>query len=61
MYVCMYVCIYVCMYNISIYKKVLTKMSCRYPVLETVQKYLWPRLCKLDQRTLYNHNPKNLH
>ncbi|KAM6543171.1 hypothetical protein CsatB_007618 [Cannabis sativa] len=24
-----------------------------YPVLETVQKYLWPRLCKLDQRTLY--------
>ncbi|XP_048326250.2 transcriptional activator DEMETER isoform X1 [Ziziphus jujuba] len=24
-----------------------------YPVLESVQKYLWPRLCKLDQRTLY--------
>ncbi|KAK6933517.1 Demeter, RRM-fold domain, partial [Dillenia turbinata] len=24
-----------------------------YPVLETIQKYLWPRLCKLDQRTLY--------
>ncbi|XP_048546768.1 protein ROS1C-like [Triticum urartu] len=24
-----------------------------YPVLETVQKYLWPRLCKLDQKTLY--------
>ncbi|KAK4774617.1 hypothetical protein SAY86_009552 [Trapa natans] len=24
-----------------------------YPVLETVQKYLWPRLCKLDQPTLY--------
>ncbi|KHN37846.1 Transcriptional activator DEMETER [Glycine soja] len=24
-----------------------------YPVLEAVQKYLWPRLCKLDQRTLY--------
>jgi hypothetical protein len=24
----------------------------RYPVLETIQKYLWPRLCKLDQKTL---------
>ncbi|CAA3014678.1 ROS1-like isoform X1 [Olea europaea subsp. europaea] len=24
-----------------------------YPVLETIQKYMWPRLCKLDQRTLY--------
>ncbi|KAH0451462.1 hypothetical protein IEQ34_018761 [Dendrobium chrysotoxum] len=24
-----------------------------YPVLATIQKYLWPRLCKLDQRTLY--------
>ncbi|PAN19247.1 hypothetical protein PAHAL_3G258700 [Panicum hallii] len=24
-----------------------------YPVLETIQKYLWPRLCKLDQQTLY--------
>ncbi|XP_042436649.1 protein ROS1A-like isoform X3 [Zingiber officinale] len=24
-----------------------------YPILETVQKYIWPRLCKLDQRTLY--------
>ncbi|KFK38383.1 hypothetical protein AALP_AA3G106500 [Arabis alpina] len=24
-----------------------------YPVLESVQKYLWPRLCKLDQKTLY--------
>ncbi|KAG6680328.1 hypothetical protein I3842_13G036400 [Carya illinoinensis] len=24
-----------------------------YPVLETIQKYLWPRLCNLDQRTLY--------
>ncbi|KAL9675968.1 hypothetical protein QQ045_004178 [Rhodiola kirilowii] len=24
-----------------------------YPMLETVQKYLWPRLCKLDQATLY--------
>ncbi|KDP42755.1 hypothetical protein JCGZ_23695 [Jatropha curcas] len=24
-----------------------------YPVLESIQKYLWPRLCKLDQRTLY--------
>ncbi|XP_074558509.1 DNA glycosylase/AP lyase ROS1-like [Curcuma longa] len=24
-----------------------------YPLLETIQKYLWPRLCKLDQRTLY--------
>ncbi|XP_024037730.1 protein ROS1 isoform X2 [Citrus clementina] len=25
----------------------------KYPVLESIQKYLWPRLCKLDQRTLY--------
>ncbi|KAK3133756.1 hypothetical protein QOZ80_6AG0540550 [Eleusine coracana subsp. coracana] len=24
-----------------------------YPMLEQIQKYLWPRLCKLDQRTLY--------
>ncbi|PWA75235.1 DNA glycosylase [Artemisia annua] len=24
-----------------------------YPVLESIQKYLWPRLCKLDQLTLY--------
>ncbi|KAL8149978.1 hypothetical protein AgCh_006841 [Apium graveolens] len=24
-----------------------------YPMLESIQKYLWPRLCKLDQRTLY--------
>lgn len=24
-----------------------------YPVLETIQKYLWPRLCTLDQQTLY--------
>ncbi|KAG0486928.1 hypothetical protein HPP92_009023 [Vanilla planifolia] len=24
-----------------------------YPVLETIQKYLWPRLCKLDHKTLY--------
>uniref|UniRef100_A0A5B7A3U4 Putative transcriptional activator DEMETER isoform X2 n=1 Tax=Davidia involucrata TaxID=16924 RepID=A0A5B7A3U4_DAVIN len=24
-----------------------------YPMLETIQKYLWPRLCKMDQRTLY--------
>ncbi|KAA8539186.1 hypothetical protein F0562_025878 [Nyssa sinensis] len=24
-----------------------------YPVLESIQKYIWPRLCKLDQRTLY--------
>ncbi|XP_050363845.1 transcriptional activator DEMETER-like isoform X2 [Argentina anserina] len=24
-----------------------------YPMLETIQKYLWPRLCKLDQLTLY--------
>ncbi|PNT18319.2 hypothetical protein POPTR_010G234400v4 [Populus trichocarpa] len=24
-----------------------------YPILESIQKYLWPRLCKLDQRTLY--------
>ncbi|XP_039021761.1 transcriptional activator DEMETER-like [Hibiscus syriacus] len=24
-----------------------------YPILESIQKYLWPRLCKLDQKTLY--------
>ncbi|KAG9159080.1 hypothetical protein Leryth_017546 [Lithospermum erythrorhizon] len=24
-----------------------------YPVQESIQQYLWPRLCKLDQRTLY--------
>ncbi|XP_038712600.1 transcriptional activator DEMETER-like isoform X2 [Tripterygium wilfordii] len=24
-----------------------------YPVLESIQKHLWPRLCKLDQQTLY--------
>ncbi|WOL03468.1 transcriptional activator DEMETER-like [Canna indica] len=24
-----------------------------YPILETIQKYLWPRLCTLDQPTLY--------
>ncbi|XP_072965089.1 protein ROS1C isoform X2 [Typha angustifolia] len=24
-----------------------------YPMLEKIQKYLWPRLCKLDQQTLY--------
>ncbi|KAI3793514.1 hypothetical protein L1987_36133 [Smallanthus sonchifolius] len=24
-----------------------------YPMLESIQKYLWPRLCKLDQLTLY--------
>nr|GMC86278.1 protein ROS1-like [Ipomoea batatas] len=24
-----------------------------YPILESIQKYLWPRLCKLDQETLY--------
>ncbi|XP_048549196.1 protein ROS1A-like [Triticum urartu] len=24
-----------------------------YPVLDHIQKYLWPRLCKLDQFTLY--------
>ncbi|KAL3628366.1 hypothetical protein CASFOL_027412 [Castilleja foliolosa] len=24
-----------------------------YPVMESIQKYLWPRLCKLDQPTLY--------
>ncbi|XP_025014609.2 uncharacterized protein LOC8267010 isoform X1 [Ricinus communis] len=24
-----------------------------YPVMDTIQKYLWPRLCKLDQKTLY--------
>ncbi|XP_059296260.1 DNA glycosylase/AP lyase ROS1-like [Lycium ferocissimum] len=24
-----------------------------YPILESIQQYLWPRLCKLDQRTLY--------
>ncbi|ONK77095.1 uncharacterized protein A4U43_C02F3050 [Asparagus officinalis] len=25
-----------------------------YPDLATIQKYLWPRLCKFDQETLYN-------
>ncbi|XP_010468090.1 PREDICTED: DEMETER-like protein 2 [Camelina sativa] len=25
----------------------------QYPVLDSVQRYLWPRLCKLDQKTLY--------
>lgn len=25
----------------------------QYPVLESIQKHLWPRLCKLDQKTLY--------
>ncbi|KAJ4810431.1 demeter-like protein 3 [Rhynchospora pubera] len=24
-----------------------------YPVMESIQKYLWPRLCKEDQKTLY--------
>ncbi|KAL6211493.1 hypothetical protein ACLB2K_016718 [Fragaria x ananassa] len=24
-----------------------------YPMLDSIQKYLWPRLCKLDQLTLY--------
>ncbi|CAH2074154.1 unnamed protein product [Thlaspi arvense] len=24
-----------------------------YPVLQSIQKYLWPRLCKMDQATLY--------
>ncbi|KAK1301190.1 Protein ROS1 [Acorus calamus] len=24
-----------------------------YPILDSIQKYLWPRLCILDQRTLY--------
>ncbi|KAL5700751.1 hypothetical protein ACHQM5_026159 [Ranunculus cassubicifolius] len=24
-----------------------------YPVMDQIQQYLWPRLCKLDQRTLY--------
>lgn len=24
-----------------------------YPIMESIQKYLWPRLCTLDQRTLY--------
>ncbi|WCJ34377.1 demeter-like 1 [Euphorbia peplus] len=24
-----------------------------YPVLESIQRYLWPRLCKLDQKMLY--------
>ncbi|KAG6404567.1 hypothetical protein SASPL_136817 [Salvia splendens] len=24
-----------------------------YPMLESIQKYLWPRLCMLDQETLY--------
>lgn len=25
----------------------------QYPVLDSIQRYLWPRLCTLDQRTLY--------
>ncbi|KAK2643545.1 hypothetical protein Ddye_025308 [Dipteronia dyeriana] len=25
----------------------------QYPLMDTIQKYLWPRLCNLDQRTLY--------
>ncbi|GMP88620.1 hypothetical protein CsSME_00040538 [Camellia sinensis var. sinensis] len=25
----------------------------QYPLLDTIQVYLWPRLCTLDQRTLY--------
>ncbi|XP_057953863.1 protein ROS1A-like [Malania oleifera] len=25
----------------------------QYPLMDTIQKYLWPRLCRLDQRTLY--------
>ncbi|RXI06547.1 hypothetical protein DVH24_025683 [Malus domestica] len=29
------------------------RIPCRYPMLESIQKYLWPRLCKIDQRTLY--------
>ncbi|XP_050205063.1 uncharacterized protein LOC126655104 [Mercurialis annua] len=24
-----------------------------YPIMDTIQKYLWPRLCHLDQKTLY--------
>nr|XP_029117945.1 protein ROS1A isoform X2 [Elaeis guineensis] len=24
-----------------------------YPIMATIQKFLWPRLCKLDQETLY--------
>ncbi|XP_073052535.1 DNA glycosylase/AP lyase ROS1-like isoform X1 [Primulina eburnea] len=24
-----------------------------YPMMESIQKYLWPRLCKLDQKILY--------
>ncbi|GER39266.1 hypothetical protein STAS_15876 [Striga asiatica] len=30
-------------------------LNCKhiYPVLESIQKYLWPRLCKLDLETLY--------
>ncbi|XP_011047618.1 PREDICTED: transcriptional activator DEMETER-like, partial [Populus euphratica] len=24
-----------------------------FPILDTIQKYLWPRLCELDHRTLY--------
>ncbi|KAM1401089.1 hypothetical protein ACFX2F_028283 [Malus domestica] len=31
----------------------LTIFLSRYPMLESIQKYLWPRLCKLDQRKLY--------
>ncbi|KAK8928994.1 DEMETER-like protein 2 [Platanthera zijinensis] len=25
----------------------------QYPILDSVQKYIWPRLCKLDQKELY--------
>ncbi|XP_021278784.1 DEMETER-like protein 2 isoform X2 [Herrania umbratica] len=25
----------------------------QYPIMDSIQKYLWPRLCTLDQKTLY--------
>jgi len=30
---------------------------CRYPLLESLQRFLWPRLCVLDQKTLYAITP----
>jgi hypothetical protein len=36
-------------------------LSHRYPMLETIQKYLWPRLCKLDQQTLWVTRPARAH
>lgn len=35
-------------------------MGCRYPLLESLQRFLWPRLCVLDQKTLYVDPPLTL-